>query len=1806
MKETHEYAKMLNKNSEDGMLLTFVRVQQLVQEFDKDPSFTKHLEKLALDIIDIMPQGAAISFQHNHVVEHRLPAFKEIYDKITGSLKNFVESFKEWFEGIGLSLSGDTFRNMLTFGTLALFYGLTRNKVIGSVLLLYAAWQVWTNSDSIRESWFSVMRKISNCFSQIPEEAIHPQSDVAEDVISAITEVFSICISACVGYQPTHGFVKTITSYLRMTKNPRGHIADVFRNISQFLSGVFAAMNLEDLAAYFDIKGVQKEEVKVLLEKIDNFIISTDNGNIFFEVNISEMLHHLKNDIDSTLSRLEKESPNDHKILSRSKEILLTYERKNQTRIQSLSGARIEPASVLIRGKPGVAKTVLADRLTYAITKLTIPPVWKEDFEKDPVRFRFPMPTDKFYDGYDYMRWVISWDDIYQRREVSGDDSTADSLRTIKVINGEPFMLPFSESSKKNSMFMRSPFVVGTTNWIGEFQDMAVRDASAVARRWHIDVLTRVNAKYLGEDGKVDTTTLARSMVYVYDDRKDLDFDTCHGFESTSFPDDFWVMEVSTWVSNERKNLGVMDIDGVLDLLLERYKTNVRIYYANKVANKSFADKFKDRSVNDMSLWSTVPPKNLQITPDFRRDLNEEQFLLYKRYCKWKDIPMGSDLEREDGMFIIKDYNGENIPLVQALLIEKSRDKIYEYVQMEIVPQGAAPSKAMPGSYPDSPVVFNDEVPSYAQELIECKIPCPYTWTPKLYCENAESLNEFARYWNKKYKKSDQLKISYYFEFTEDMLPTMDEFYMVESYKLMTLLGLDHQLFEELIDNVTRILAYYPTNGLLALGPTYHREIAVSIIKNIFDDEYVRTAFFPDGPGTALEWFNVVEIYLAWAGANRFEVLTQKYFFVPTVWNKAIRNLKRKVISLQGFFKRSNMLGKIVVGLGAISIVGFLIVGITEAVKRLYDCIEDWFSASVKAETQSAHVRTDATSRGPRTVVKLKQTAKLMKPDEIRAQGPRKFTVPILPPVDMDYYAADMNEKDVMKVTMNKYVYTLYRLDYNNAGTKFETTKYGQVLHLKSRIFSMNAHFQIQLDEYYKESMRKNNEVNSLILLVSSDNSRVYQFDIGLFLMGIFTNENLFNNDIVLFINTNVPLTSAGAYRFLPTLNDLSKMQRARNIKSTFITTHLDKFSDSGNAPTKVMIVQKIDAQVLTEGTPKIAVNWSSEYRHYTVNRMLKYSGSFQDGDCGGIVFADTNDYGPRRIIGFHCAGNSSEGYAVTLLQEEVDDVLTILGENEPVFQDETIAKAKDIDPIVVQSGHVVSQIVEQAPTASYKIDITLSAISRYLKNVPCAFSRPKMMPAKIAPFENSKGYFDPYQMALSHYKRSIIGIPEHLLRQASANYVKEWNSRPYHLREKGVLPWKVAIEPFYNCSGIASSTSAGYPMCMSNCPNYKKAYFSAKMMEGIDSKEFESVSENIGEAIEELLAMYRKRHRPTFFYVDNLKCERRPKKKAEEGKTRLFSGSPFLLLILFRMYFGHFVDWFMEHNLNLGSAVGINPYSKDWDRLARRLLRLSAGRLKHIVAGDFSKFDASLLPAILNIILEMINTWYDGTEEETNIRKMLWAEVVNSRHLYKNYVYEWDCSIPSGFYLTIIVNTIYNNIAIRMCWIILGNDIADFKDNVDVVAGGDDNCISVSKYYPNFNQLTISEAMDRIGLTYTTESKALASEPYRSIDEIEFYKRGFVKDAIRNRWVGPLRYADMMEMIHWTKKNHSDTITVDNIGVVYRELSLHPREVFERDTRILLEAMHEVYPGRSPAEAVWSQNYDTMRDYTLQYDAQL
>jgi len=377
----------------------------------------------------------------------------------------------------------------------------------------------------------------------------------------------------------------------------------------------------------------------------------------------------------------------------------------------------------------------------------------------------------------------------------------------------------------------------------------------------------------------------------------------------------------------------------------------------------------------------------------------------------------------------------------------------------------------------------------------------------------------------------------------------------------------------------------------------------------------------------------------------------------------------------------------------------------------------------------------------------------------------------------------------------------------------------------------------------------------------------------------------------------------------------------------------------------------------------------------------------------------------------------------------------------------------------------------------------------------------------------------------------------------------------------------------------IPRKTAAGFPYSQTHGSG-KKAFFG----EGVEYDLEGEACIELRQRVDYVIECARENVRLSHVFTDFLKDELRPYEKVAAGKTRLISASPLDYTIAFRMYFGCFMASVMKHHIFSGMAPGVCVFT-EWNAV---LMEMSSKGSK-ICAGDFKAFDCSEQPPLHWAILRYINKWYN--DDNDTIRKVLWLELVHSRHLGglgndQKYIYQWHHSLPSGHPFTTIVNSMYS-----LCALVyavtktLEKPYCVFWSVATALTYGDDNLLNASdEVVDKLPVEVMASHMKKLGLTYTSDSKGSILEDWRMADKVTFLKRGFsCADARVN---APLELESFLFTFYFCKnKKLEREIFIDVMENALEELSMHGQERWDEFAPRLYELLSEQCVPRAPCQ---------------------
>jgi hypothetical protein len=560
----------------------------------------------------------------------------------------------------------------------------------------------------------------------------------------------------------------------------------------------------------------------------------------------------------------------------------------------------------------------------------------------------------------------------------------------------------------------------------------------------------------------------------------------------------------------------------------------------------------------------------------------------------------------------------------------------------------------------------------------------------------------------------------------------------------------------------------------------------------------------------------------------------------------------------------------------------------------------------------------------------------------------------------------------------------------------------------------------------------------------------------------------------------------------------------------------------------------------------------TKEIMELKVRRAYYYHSQTGAGDCGSVLLINSPAI-PRKICGIHVAGDVGYGYATSVTYDDISRCLQNFSSevidyelHESIQPEIPLAQVRNEMPEGEFVPIGISKITAGSPGKS---DIRTSPIYEQVEG-----HNSLHLPAILKPIMINGEKIDPMKKGLKKCGVPTKWIDPEFVEMAKNDFrsILFANTDENYRR---VLTYEEAImgtpDEFMSPMNRRSSPGYGWTMKAGKCLGKTK---------WLGSDEYILDDVELRAAVEHREHLARQGVRAPHLWVDTLKVERRPIEKVRVAKTRVFSVGQMDYGLLSRKYFLGFNGHVMKNRIDNEIAVGVNPYSIEWTKLADHL------RCKgdQVIAGDFSNYDGTLNPQIMHACLDLINEWYDDGEDEQLIRKTLFEEVVSSIHICNDLVYQWTHSQPSGNPLTTILNSMYNSISMRIVYALQFGEIKSFKENISMISYGDDNVVNIKRQIlDKFNQFTISNRYAEIGMVYTDESKGknemVAS---RKLDEVEFLKRGFVD---RNgRFDAPLSLDTILEMVYWVRGDlDHEELCVTNCENAFVELCLHDKNTF-------------------------------------------
>nr|QZX63194.1 polyprotein [Bopivirus sp.] len=503
---------------------------------------------------------------------------------------------------------------------------------------------------------------------------------------------------------------------------------------------------------------------------------------------------------------------------------------------------------------------------------------------------------------------------------------------------------------------------------------------------------------------------------------------------------------------------------------------------------------------------------------------------------------------------------------------------------------------------------------------------------------------------------------------------------------------------------------------------------------------------------------------------------------------------------------------------------------------------------------------------------------------------------------------------------------------------------------------------------------------------------------------------------------------------------------------------------------------------------------------------VISYSCHTENGFCCAPVVA--RERGRHVIIGFHCAGNGSTGFASVVpkrfLLEACDALEKQLAPvHDPV--ERVDLEQPDLSTVVVRDAeaeHIVS--MRTSEKASY--------IPRRsnLRPSPVYDGHCSHEPAVLSSYDDrleDPASFEKNLLA----KNDIMPQPcDEELRPWLERAAKDYSAQLFSVvgRDNEALDLKTAIEGLDHLDSLDMHTSPGLPY----------TDYGARRVDLFDEN---------GDLHPEVLARIGKFLSGDYsdhVFQSFLKDELRPVAKVAAGGTRIVEVAAVDHVIVGRMLLGKFTNKLLiNHGIKTGSAVGVNP-DTDWTRYY-----YDFHKFRYVYDFDYKAFDSSHSKLVFQVVRDFVFNPENGFDARA---QAYIDSLCFSTHRFGDVEYTTDGALPSGCSGTTVVNNMINNIIVRAALRMVYTDWDD--SDIGVVAYGDDLLLGCNT---RLDLDKLAQAFKKLGYTVTPADKNGVFNPDSTIDSVTFLKRRFVRDSNYPYLIHPVMDAELLaNLLKWQR----------------------------------------------------------------------
>lgn len=617
------------------------------------------------------------------------------------------------------------------------------------------------------------------------------------------------------------------------------------------------------------------------------------------------------------------------------------------------------------------------------------------------------------------------------------------------------------------------------------------------------------------------------------------------------------------------------------------------------------------------------------------------------------------------------------------------------------------------------------------------------------------------------------------------------------------------------------------------------------------------------------------------------------------------------------------------------------------------------------------------------------------------------------------------------------------------------------------------------------------------------------------------------------------------------------------------------------NHPILMMYMNLTGHVTEMKGTSTIGIQDNSITQFYGgICRNLSHE-TF-NGLCGAPVLGDVNT---PCISGIHLGGISGQPVAVfgALSQTQLKTAITqlrgvegvVITGQAGVFREEVLG-VKVISDEELHPKSCLNFIPDDHETqlqyfgtcpgrVTYKSDVKVTVISDVVEEVTGIGN--KWGPPKMNP-----DWFG-WQKCIANISNPGVSFPVRLLQRAVLDYkiplLKCIRDTPYWNKMKPLseqvtlcgTPGVRFVDP------VKLNTAVGHPLTGSK----------RQHVIDLEPTEEEPVrreyTPEIREEIAYAEACYERGERA---YGMAKACKKDEILPDDKEKCRIFYGNPISLTHEIRKYFLPIIQFIQTNPILTEQAVGINPYSPEWDEMFKNVQKYGKERT---IAGDYSKYDqrmpTQMISAALRVCIDCAKEM-DYTDRDIRVMEAMVGDIVFAYIAFNgDLIGLTEGGHISGNSLTVLVNGIVGSLNLRIVYYSIYDWSDDFRKYVSLMCYGDDNIGSVHKDRQDFNIDAASEYLAQYGQILTMPDKT--SEMSKWCPDADFLKRNSVLSPKLGYAVGALAEDSIFKSLHNYVRRRGAVLTEEqacaqNIDTALMEWFLHGEEVYNTRRKQMAE----------------------------------